>query len=76
MTALTLQMAQAATTDSLAVHIEDMHCRKCADRINARLSKVEGVDTVTFRIIIRTAMLATATSCCLPNRLRNLRRKR
>ena len=50
MTALTLQMAQAATTDSLAVHIEDMHCRKCADRINARLSKVEGVDTVTFRI--------------------------
>ena len=34
-------------SDSLAVHIEDMHCRKCANRIMNQLGEMQGIGTMT-----------------------------
>ena len=37
-------------SDTLTVRIDDMHCRKCSNRITARLSQIEGIDTMIPRI--------------------------
>lgn len=36
--------------DTLTVRIDDMHCRKCSNRIMTRLSSIEGVDTMIPRL--------------------------
>ena len=48
--AFTLQTATAGTTDSLTVKIEDMHCRKCSDRITQQLSTLEGMEVTKPRL--------------------------
>ncbi len=42
--------AMAATTDTLRVHIDDMHCLNCFKRIKATLKPMQGVDSVMVRL--------------------------
>lgn len=37
-------------TNGMGLRIDDMHCQKCADRISARLSDIDGVDSLTFKL--------------------------
>jgi copper chaperone CopZ len=48
--AFALQTATAGTTDSLTVKIEDMHCRKCSDRITKQISTLEGIQFTKPRL--------------------------
>lgn len=48
--AVALQTAWAGNTDSLTVRIDDMHCRKCSDRITQQLSTLEGVEFTKPRL--------------------------
>ena len=48
--AFALQTATAGTTDSLTVKIEDMHCRKCSDRITQQLSTLQGIEVTKPRL--------------------------
>lgn len=44
----------AEGSDTLTVRIDDMHCRKCSNRIEARLKQIEGVDTMVPRLARHT----------------------
>ena len=48
--AFALQSASAGTTDSLTVKIDDMHCRKCSNRITEQLSTLEGIEFTKPRL--------------------------
>ena len=39
-------MTAASASDTLRVRIDDMHCKKCSDRIITRLQQLEGIDSL------------------------------
>ncbi len=46
----TAMLSTASAADTLTVRMDDMHCKKCANRIIARLSKMEGIDSLAPRL--------------------------
>lgn len=54
--------AMAQNTQTATYRIDDMHCRKCSDRIQKSLSQVAGVDTVVPRIGKHTVAVTYQTA--------------
>jgi copper chaperone CopZ len=47
---LPLSMMAGNGSDTLTVRIDDMHCRKCSNRIISQVGTIEGVDTMIPRL--------------------------